>query len=129
VKQPEAVNTDMRPAVIVRPASAHSFEHEDFQALVLEVVRETGLMADQVEVRLHYLYGDWAEPGWTWVEFILNEAGKAAVTSVANAIMIWGAIWIRKARRRDPAAAPIKAVIYGPDGEVLREVEVPSEEK
>jgi hypothetical protein len=117
-----------RPAVIVSPASASSFEHDDFEALVWHVVRESGLMADHVEIRLHYLYGDWAEPGWTWVNFFLDEAAKAAITSVVTAITMWGRDWLKSARKRDPAAAPIKAVIYGPDGEILREVEVAPED-
>lgn len=124
----EAISPEPRRAVVFHPATAHLFDHEDFEALVRDVNRETGFMADQVEIRLHYLYGDWAEPGWTWVEFILDEAGKAAIGGVVTAIMIWGRDWIKKARQRDPATEPIKAVIYGPAGEILRTVEVRPEE-
>ena len=46
---------------------------------------------------------------------------------LAAAFIEWGRDWIRRARERDPSAPPVKAVIYAPNGEVLREVEVPPE--
>lgn len=112
------------PAVIIRPPSG-LFSDEDLGSLVLAINRETGLMADRVEFRLGYLYGDWGEPGWTWVNFVVDEAGRAAIRGLVNAIIEWGREWIKKARERDPSVEPVKVVIYAPNGEVLEEVEVP----
>jgi hypothetical protein len=111
------------PAVIIRPPTG-LFSDEELGSLVLAINRETGLMADRVEFRLGYLYGDWSEPGWTWVNFVVDEAGRAAIRSLVNAIIEWGRDWIKKARERDPSVEPVKAVIYAPNGEVLEEVEV-----
>jgi len=124
----EAVQAAHHPAVLVTPASPYSFDHEDFRSLVWEVTSETGLMADAIDIRLGYLYGDAWPPDWTWVNFILDEAAAAAVGGVITAIGAWGRRWIRRARERDPDAKPIKAVIYGPDGQLLREVEVPPDD-
>jgi hypothetical protein len=114
------------PVVIIR-ASTGPFSDEDRAGLVLAILRETGLTADRVEFRLGYLYGDSGDPGWTWVSFVVDEVGRAAIRGLVNAIIEWGRDWIRKARERDPGAAPVKAVIYAPNGEVLQEVEVPPE--
>ncbi len=123
----EFIEAEFRASVLVRPASPYAFDHDDFSELVLDLVRESGLMADAVDIRLGYRYGDAGVPGWTWVTFILDEAGRAVVGSIVTAITHWGRKWIKKARERDPDAEPIKAIIYGPDGEVLTEVEVPPE--
>ncbi|MBA2554514.1 MAG: hypothetical protein H0V10_12675 [Geodermatophilaceae bacterium] len=85
-------------------------------------------MADAVQIRRGYNYGGPLPPDWTWINFIVDEATAAAVGSVVTAVGVWGREWIRKARKRDPDALPIRATIYGPTGEVLREVEVRPEE-
>lgn len=113
------------PSVIVRPVAPEAFDHDDFAALVSAVMGETGLMADRVDIRLGYLYGDYWPPEWTWVEFVLREGAEALVDAVAAAILVWGAEWLRKKRATGADGPPIKAQIYGPDGEILREVEVP----
>lgn len=125
---PEGVEAAPRPAVLVAPASPYSFDHEDFRSLVFEVITETDLMADAVQIRLGYLYGDAWPPDWTWVNFILDEAAAAAIGGVVAAIGAWGRGWIKRARQGDPDAKPIKAVIYGPNGDILREVEVPPDD-
>ncbi len=106
------------PAVVVSPASAYDFEHEHFAKLVFELIKDSDLLADQVEIRLGYLYGDAWPPGWTWVTLVLDKAASEAITAVVTAVLIWGREWISKARRKDPDAKPIKAVIYGPGGEL-----------
>lgn len=123
----EAVEAAWRPAVLVTPASAEEFEHDDFRALVRELVDRAELPADRIDIRLGYLYGDAWPPGWTWVNFILDEAGRTVLDAVIAAMVAWGVDWIRRKRQRDPDARPIKAVIYGPDGKVLREVEARDE--
>jgi hypothetical protein len=115
------------PPVVVIRAPTGPFSDEDRRGLVLAILRETSLTADRVEFRLGYLYGDWSETGWTCVSFVVDEAGRAAIRDLVSAIIAWGRDWIRKARERDPSAAPVKAVIYAPNGEVLQEVEVPPE--
>lgn len=128
VSDREAIEATFRPAVLVAPASPRTFDHDDFSDLVYEVIRETDLMADQVEIRLGYLYGDVWPPGWTWVNFVLEGAAEEAIGGVAAAITIWGRKWIKKARQRGAEADPIKAIIYNSRGEVLREVEVVPED-
>jgi hypothetical protein len=128
VRNLEALEAARRPGVVVSPSSPYPFDHDDFAALVWELINETELMADAVEFRLAYLYGDAGPPGWTWIDVILDKSASAAVDAIVRALVVWGRDWIRKARKRDAEAAPIKAVIYGPQGEVLREVEVPPEE-
>jgi hypothetical protein len=126
----EAIEAELRPGVLVIPASPRAFDpHEDFPALVRELISHNdGLMADAVQIRLGYLYGDAWPPGWTWVTFILDETASAAIRNIVAGITAWGREWIKKARARDPDAEPIKAVIYGSRGEVLSEVEVLPEE-
>ena len=103
------------------------FEHEDLAELVRALISTNAdLMADQVDVRLGYLYGDYWPPDWTWVRFVLEEGAEALVDGVAAAIVTWGGQWLWKRRRTDPETPPIKAQIFGPDGKVMREVEVPS---
>lgn len=97
-------------------------------SLVLAINRETGLMADRVEFRTGYLYGDAAEPGWTWVSVVLDEAGRAAIRGIVDAIIKWGQDWTRKAREKNPSVEPVKVVIYAENGDVLREVEVPPDD-
>lgn len=82
-------------------------------------------MADRVEIRLGYLYGDAWPPDWTWINFFLDEAGEAIADAVAAAIVVWAGKWLSRRRSRDPETPPIKAQIYGPDGKLLREVEAP----
>jgi hypothetical protein len=118
------------PSIAVMPASPYSFEHDDFADLVrhITIQSDTGLLADRVQVRLGYLYGDAWPPDWTWVTFVLDEAARTAVDAMALGIVAWGRSWIKKKRATDPNAQPIKARILGPDGELLREVEVPADE-
>lgn len=117
---PEGANAK----IVVRPVSGYLFDHEDFADLVGALMAETGLMADQVDVRLGYFYGDAWPPDWTWVTFILEEGGRTAVDAAVAGIIVWGRRWLRKKRATDPDARPIKARIFGPDRKVLREVEV-----
>jgi hypothetical protein len=128
VNDPEASDAIHRPGVLVAPASPRTFDHDDFEALVRELNKETGLMADAVQIRVGYLYGDVWPPGFTWINVILDKATTAAIGAVVAAITSWGRDWIRKARKRNPDAEPIKAIIYGPDGEILRELEVPPDD-
>lgn len=85
-------------------------------------------LRDAVQIRVGYLYGDYWPPGFTWINVILDKATTAAIGAVVAAITSWGRDWIKKARERNPDAEPIKAIIYGPDGEILRELEVPPDD-
>jgi hypothetical protein len=116
---------EWHPAIVVSPSSPQPFEHRDFEQLVLLLVQRTNVPAHQVQIRLGYLYGN-GPTDWTVVTFVLDEAGRAAIQAVVEAIIEWGRGWWRK--RKKTGAKPIKGVIYGPDGEVLREVEVRDQE-
>lgn len=110
-------------SIVVRPATPQAFDHRDFEELTLELVKGTGIMADAIEYRLGYLYGN-GLVDWTVIEFVLDEAGREAIAAVVGAILAWGKAWLRK--RKDER--PIKAILYGPDGDVIREVEVERDE-
>jgi hypothetical protein len=114
-----------QPSILVAPSAPRRFDHDDFERLVLSLVEETGIMADAVQIRVGYLYGN-GPSDWTTVNFILDEAGRTAIQAVIQAILSWGREWWKK-RRDDPDAKPIKAILYGPDGEILREVEIQPE--
>jgi hypothetical protein len=115
------------PPILVTFASPTTFDHDDFAALVWELFEETEFQAHEIQIQLGYFYGDVWPPDWTWVSVVLDEAGRTAIDAVAAAIVTWGTNWIRERRKREPDAQPIKAVILGPDGNVLREVEVPAD--
>ena len=84
-------------------------------------------MADRVQVRLGYLYGDAWPPDWTWITFVLVWGGASGYRRRGGRRVLWGGRWLRRKREKDPRTRPIKAIIYAPDGTVLREVEVPEE--
>jgi hypothetical protein len=119
-----------QPSIAVIPASAYPFDNDDFAELVRQVSSvegETGIMADHVQVRLGYLYGDAWPPDWTWITFVLDEGAQAVIDAVVAGVVLWGGRWLRRKREKDPRTRPIKAIIYAPDGTVLREVEVQEE--
>jgi hypothetical protein len=115
--------TGWEPSILVAPSAPREFDHDDFERLVLLLVEETGIMADAVQIRVGYLYGNGATD-WTVVNFILDESGRAAIQEVVRSIISWGRQWWKKRKNSNSDAKPIKAILYGPDGEVLREVEV-----
>jgi hypothetical protein len=110
------------PTILVAPAAPRQFDHEDFERLVLLLFHDTGIKADEIQIRVGYLYGN-GPTEWTVVNFVLDEAGRAAIGAVVAAILTWGREWWKK-RKDTPGAKPIKAILYGPDGKVLRTVEV-----
>lgn len=113
---------EWQPSIAVTPTTPERFEHEDFADLARTLFDETGIKPDAIQFRLGYLYGDGPELNdWTPVSFFLDEAGRAALQAVVQAIIDWGREWVRTRKGRKP----IKARIYGPNGEILREVEVP----
>jgi hypothetical protein len=116
-----------RPSIVIHPASAYAFDHDDLAALVRAVGPEIGIMADQVEVRLHYLYGNGVADA-TVVSFILDQAARTAIDAILLGIAAWGRHWLKRKRATNPDTPPIRARILGADGSVLREVDVPPEE-
>jgi hypothetical protein len=118
----EGVREAWHPTILVAPAAPRQFDHDDFERLVLVLVERTEIMADAIQIRVGYLYGN-GVTDWTVVNFVLDETGRAAIQAVIESIISWGREWWQK-RKDSPDAKPIKAVLYGPDGEILREVEV-----
>jgi hypothetical protein len=114
-----------QPPVLVVPASPTSFDHDDFAALTWALFERTDYYAHDIQVQLGYHYGDAWDPSWTWITVALDEGARTAVDAIAAGIVAWGIDWLRRKRKTEPDVQPIKAIIYGPRGEVLREVEVP----
>lgn len=124
-----AVEDAWHPTILIAPAAPEHFDHEDFSDLVrqLVLVQRTGIKADEIQWRLGYLYGDYFPPEWEWINVVLDEVGKRALDAIVAAIMAWGFDRFRRKREQEAEPKPIKAVIYGPNGEILREVEAREE--
>jgi hypothetical protein len=63
------------------------------------------------------------------VSFVLDKSAQAAIDAVVIGIAAWGRRWLKRRREKDPNTPPIRAVIYAPNGKVLREVEVKPEDQ
>lgn len=117
----------MMTQVTLTPGNALDFEEFELEELAAEVSREAGV---QVALATREQRGR-AVTWWEVVDFVVSEAGGEAVGAVVIAAVAWAARRVKKAREATPdrLPRPVWVNVYGPNGDVLKSVQVPNRDE
>jgi hypothetical protein len=106
--------------VVLRPGNDRDFETSDLEALAGAVRDDTGL---DVEVASREQRG-YAVTWWEVVDFLLTDGAGHAIDAIIGVAVAWARKRLRAAKEKTDRPRPVAVRIYGPDGELLKTVEV-----